>query len=223
MAANPIRDAFANNRFAYMVEMVPSAKMTEEKILEIASGIATLPGLVASGITSYAGGSAGHDPIRISTIVRDRGLTPNVHLTCVGKDRFELRSSLETLHELGIENVFAITGDYPIGHDPKNSPYDLDVLHLIEMINELRETGYRFHVSCAVSPFKYTEADCVYQYLKLEKKFAAGADFAITQLGYDSKKFRELKRYLAERRIDKPVFGNVYILAAKPAEKFNKG
>ena len=75
----------------------------------------------------------------------------------------------------------------------------------------------------AVSPFKYTEADCAYQYLKLEKKIAAGADFAITQLGFDSRKFRELKRYLDERGWKTPIFGNVYVLPPKAAERIFQG
>ncbi len=80
-----------------------------------------------------------------------------------------------------------------------------------------------FYISVAVSPFKYTEADCAYQYLKLEKKIAAGADFAITQLGFDSRKIRELKRYLDERGLKTPVFGNVYVLPPKAAERMSKG
>ena len=80
-----------------------------------------------------------------------------------------------------------------------------------------------FYISVAVSPFKYTEADCAYQYLKLEKKIAAGADFAITQLGFDSRKQRELKRYLDERGLKTPVFGNVYVLPPKAAERMSKG
>ena len=99
----------------------------------------------------------------------------------------------------------------------------MDSVQLVEMIAELRAAGMPFHTSVAVSPFKYTEADCAYQYLKLEKKIAAGADYAITQLGYDSRKFRELKRYLDERGLKTPVFGNVYVLPPKAAEKFSKG
>ena len=57
--------------------------------------------------------------------------------------------------------------------------YDLDSVQLVEMIDELRQAGLPFHISVAVSPFKYTEADCVYQYLKLEKKIAAGADYLV--------------------------------------------
>src|SRR5262245_39129340 len=90
-------------------------------------------------------------------------------------------------------------------------------------MNELRETDVMpLWIAAAVSPFKYTEPDCAYQYLKLEKKFTAGADYAITQLGFDARKFRELRRYLDERNIQKPVLGNVYILGLKSAEKMSK-
>jgi methylenetetrahydrofolate reductase (NADPH) len=223
MAHNPIREALASGTFCYMVELVASQKTPEARLFEAASELAQVPGLVGAGITSYAGGSAGHDPIRVGAAVRARGLTPNVHLTCVNRDRLDLRRALEDLHALGIENVFAITGDFPKGADPQAVLFDLDSVQLVEMIRELREAGMRFHVSVAVSPFKYTQADCAYQYLKLEKKIAAGADFAITQLGYDARKFRELKRYLDQRGLRTPLMGNVYLLPARAAEKFSKG
>ena len=171
-----------------MVEMVASAKTPEAKIFEQASDLARIPGLVAAGITSYAGGSAGHDPVRVGAGVKARGLTPNVHVTCVNRDRLDILRSLEDLHALGIENIFAISGDYPVADKTTPPLWQMDSVQLIEMISELRAAGMPFHLSCAVSPFKYTEPDCVYQYLKLEKKIKAGADFAITQLGYDSKK-----------------------------------
>src|SRR5207249_2105564 len=150
---------------------------------------------------------------------RARGLTPNIHVTCVSKDRQELRHYLETIAGLGLENVFALTGDYPKGAD---AVFDLDSVQLITLMNELRQKGLPFWIAAAVSPFKYTEPDCAYQYLKLEKKFTAGADYAITQLGFDARKFRELRRYLDERNIQKPVLGNVYVLGLKSAEKMSK-
>jgi methylenetetrahydrofolate reductase (NADPH) len=78
-------------------------------------------------------------------------------------------------------------------------------------------------VAVAVSPFKYVEADCRWQYVKLEKKIAAGADLAITQVGWDARKFRELKRYLDERGLPTPVLGNVYVLTRRAAEKMAGG
>jgi methylenetetrahydrofolate reductase (NADPH) len=63
----------------------------------------------------------------------------------------------------------------------------------------------------------------LYQYLKLEKKIAAGADMAITQVGWDATKFVELKKYLDERGIKTPVLGNVYVLSRRAAERMNTG
>ncbi len=225
--SNSIRDALKTGRFSYLVELVASAKTTEDKLQEMAADLAKVPGLIAAGVTSFAGGSAGHDPIRVSEITKAQGLTPNVHLTCVNHSRQWLIDALLKLNSMGIENVFAISGDYPLGDrtnsgDHPNVDYDIDSVQLVELIHEMRQKGYPFQISVAVSPFKYTEADCVYQYLKLEKKFENGADFAITQLGYDVKKFKELKRYLDERGFTQPVFGNVYVLSAGAAKKFAK-
>ena len=224
MATNPIRESLKSGKFFYMVEMVASGTAREAQVLQAASEIAMVPEITAGSVTSYAGGSSGHDPVRMGTAARARGITVNIHLTCVNKDRLTIHNTLQDLAALGIENVFAISGDYPKGADPASTVFDMDSVQLVEMINEVRQHAkIPFLISAAVSPFKYVEADCAYQYLKLEKKIAAGADYAITQLGYDSRKFRELKRYLDERGLKTPVLGNVYILNGRAAEKMSKG
>ena len=211
-------------RFCYVVELVASRLAREARLLEVASNLAQVPGVVAGSITSYAGGALGHDPVRVGTAARARGLIPNIHLTCVGRDRFSAWHTLEDLHALGIENVLALTGDYPktTTAQPPEALYDLDSVQLVRLIDEARQRGMQFWISVAVSPFKYTEPDCAYQYLKLRKKIAAGADCIITQLGYDMRKFRELKQYVDERGIRRPVLGNVYVLSGKAAEKMSK-
>ncbi len=207
-----------------MVELVASALTREAKLMHVASELAQIPNVVAGSITSYAGGAMGHDPIRVGTAARARGLVPNIHLTCVNRDPLDVRNALEDLMALGIENVFAITGDYPKGAPPASVEFAADSVQLVEMISEMRAArGWPFYISVAVSPFKYAEADCAYQYLKLEKKIAAGADYATTQLGFDSRKFRELKRYMDERGLKTPILGNVYVLPPKAAEKMSKG
>ncbi len=220
-----MRESLSAGRFCYVVELVASRLTREARLLEVASKLAQVPGVVAGSITSYAGGTLGHDPVRVGTAARARGLTPNIHLTCVGRERAAAWKTLEDLHALGIENVLALTGDYPkaAGIQPPEALFDLDSVQLVHLINEARQRGMPFWISVAVSPFKYTEADCAYQYLKLEKKIAAGADCVITQLGYDMRKFRELKRYLDEKSIRVPILGNVYVLTGKAAERISKG
>src|SRR5262249_36599723 len=165
--ATPLAAALAEGRFCYVVELVATALRREAQLLEVASRLASVPGVVAGSITSYAGGALGHDPLRVGTAARARGLAPNVHLTCVSQDRDGLAKTLEDLHALGIENVFAVTGDYPRGDSPKAEPppvFDLDSVQLVRLIAEMRAAGRPYHVSVAVSPFKYVEADCRYQY-----------------------------------------------------------
>lgn len=221
---NPLAEALAQGRFSYVVELVASRLRREAQVLEVASRLARVPHVVAGSITSYAGGALGHDPIRVGTAARARGLTPNIHLTCVSQDRAGLRKTLEDLQALGIWNVFALTGDWPAAGRGEGAPvFDLDAVQLVHLVAEMRRAGAPFHISVAVSPFKYVEADCVWQYLKLEKKVAAGADLVITQVGWDARKFRELRRYLDDRGLRTPVLGAVYVLGPRAAEKMAGG
>jgi methylenetetrahydrofolate reductase (NADPH) len=219
----PLADALRTRPFSVVVELVASGLKREAQVLEIASNLATIPDVVAGSVTSYAGGRFGQEPVRVGTAVRARGLAPNIHLTCVSQDRRGLTTTLREMRALGIYNVFALTGDWPTEKGAR-PVFDLDSVQLVELIARIREEqGVPFHISVAVSPFKYTREDCLYQYLKLEKKIAAGANLAITQVGWDARKFKELKQYLAARAIDIPVLGNVYVLSRRAAEKMATG
>jgi len=219
---NPIREALTQGRFCYLVEIEASRRFEEAQILERASRLAQISGVVGGSVTNNAGGVPGHDPVRIAAAVGALGLTPNIHVTCVRHDRHGLRKMLEEIHALEIENVFAMTGDFPKS-DPASGVFDLDSVQLIHLMNELRQAANPYWIAVAVSPFKYAEPDCAYQYLKLKKKIAAGANYAITQLGYDPGKFRELKRYLDDNIGPFPVLGNVYVLNKRAAEKMANG
>lgn len=223
---NPLAAALHERRFCYVVELVASRLTREARLLDVAARLARLPDIAAASITGYAGGAMGHDPLRVGTAARARGLTPNIHLTCVSQDRRALRKSLDDLHALGISNVFALTGDYPQGAGAAGAApavFDLDSVQLVRLISEMRSSGKAFHISVAVSPFKYVESDCLWQYIKLAKKIEAGADLAITQVGWDARKFAELKRWLDERGLSIPLLGNVYVLGPKTAERMATG
>ena len=218
-----LAEAIRARPFPVMVELVASGLKREAQVLEIASHLATIPDVVAGSVTSYAGGRFGQDPVRVGSAVRARGLPPNIHLTCVNQDRAGIRKTLHALRALGIFNVFALTGDWPTGGDAR-PVFDLDSVMLTDLIAAIRaEQGVPFHIAVAVSPFKYSREDCLYQYLKLEKKVAAGANLAITQVGWDARKFAELKRYVDERGLSIPLMGNVYVLGRRAAERMATG
>jgi methylenetetrahydrofolate reductase (NADPH) len=79
-----------------------------------------------------------------------------------------------------------------------------------------------FFIGCAVSPFKILESELVTQYLKLLRKIDAGAGFVVPQLGYDMRKFHEIKLFLESRGVKVPVIGNVYLLNRTVAGMFHK-
>jgi methylenetetrahydrofolate reductase (NADPH) len=80
-----------------------------------------------------------------------------------------------------------------------------------------------FNTGAAVSPFKYTEGESFAQYAKLCRKVAAGAQFIITQLGYDVRKFDELRKMVEKMGIDVPILGSVYLLSPMAARTMNSG
>jgi len=133
-----------------------------------------------------------------------------------------------------------MTGDYPLyGFEGKAKPvYDLDSVQLLHLINTLNDgkciegkapgggaecPPTHFLKGCAVSPFKMQEAEVLAQYFKLYKKVKAGADFVITQVGYDARKFDEVLRFMRQQRFQVPIIGNVYILNRPVARVMNKG
>ena len=83
----------------------------------------------------------------------------------------------------------------------------------------LRRT--RFYLGAAVTNYKQLESEVLPQYFKLEKKIRTGAEFIITQMGYDSQKLNELIAYMRHRNLDVPVIANVYVLSPGAARAFH--
>jgi methylenetetrahydrofolate reductase (NADPH) len=79
-----------------------------------------------------------------------------------------------------------------------------------------------FFPGAVVSPFKATEAEQVLQYYKLKKKIDAGAQFIVTQLGYDARKFHEMLLFMKQSGFNLPLMGNIYILPFGAAKMMNR-
>jgi methylenetetrahydrofolate reductase (NADPH) len=70
---------------------------------------------------------------------------------------------------------------------------------------------------CVVSPFKTFESEQVWQYEKLRRKIRMGADFIVTQLGYDIRKFDELIQFCRLHDIAVPLVANIFATDMKTA------
>ncbi len=67
-----------------------------------------------------------------------------------------------------------------------------------------------FHIGVAFNPFKYAEAEKEAQYLKLHKKMKAGADYVITQLGYDMTALQDAHAFLVRHQYAQKILAWCY-------------
>jgi methylenetetrahydrofolate reductase (NADPH) len=202
--------------------------------------------LAAITLPQSPGGVANIEPAGVIAHCQAKGLLDNLdvvpHVTCKDMNADAIVSSLMSLRKANVESVLALTGDKPVKAAGVFELESLGLLNAIRKINNdallqakpqsLKEVR-RFFPGAAVSPFKYTEPSQMQQYYKMEKKIACGAEFLITQVGWDWRKSLELFRYLEERESHLvkreaseqegpgasrsaagiPVIGNVYLLS----------
>jgi methylenetetrahydrofolate reductase (NADPH) len=229
-------------KFVYTLELVPgrgSRGKTQDEVLHTAEQAARGRLINAVSLTDNPGGHPTLFPDVIGLEICRLGIDPIIHFTCKDKNRNQIESILYELDRIGVHNLLVMTGDYPrYGFEGLAKPVcDLDSVQAIRLINQMNQGldidgkapggGLRLPPTqafkgCAVSPFKQLESETMAQYFKLAKKVAAGADFVITQVGFDARKFDELLRYMRLQGLNVPVLGNVYVLNLPVARAMNR-
>lgn len=220
------------DEFTLTVELVPSRgsySTAHSRALAFAQDAGSDGRLQAVSITENAGGHPALSPEVMGTEISRLGLDVIIHLSCKDKNRNQIESLLFAWDRANLNNLLVITGDYPQrGYRGHPKPvFDLDAIQTLDLISRLncqQRGGDRrnpaliksvaptsFSKGVAVSPFKLLAAELRMQYYKLHRKEAAGADYVITQVGYDARKFDELQRYMRINGIKLPILGNVFI------------
>ena len=196
-------------------------------------------GIKVISVTDLPGGNPALPPEAFVEAIREKGLTPIAHLTGKDGNRSSLESRLLALARMGVENILALTGDaQKEGFAGRSKPvYDLDSVLIIWLLQAMRKgieynlgprtvhsTPFDFFAGAVVNPYKVHEADQMMQFYKLQLKIAAGAQFIITQLGYNLRKLYELKQYMDREGVGYiPVLANVYVPTAKIAQMMQAG
>jgi len=154
-------------------------------------------------------------------------LDPVPHLLCGGFTREETEDALIELNYLGIENILAIRGDKrnprPVPKDRSENRYALDLVHQIQEMNrgeylDVLENGAKtdFCVGVACYPEKHFECPNHKMGINiLKQKAEAGADYAVTQMFYDTSKYIEFVKQAREAGIDIPIIPGLKIMTSK--------
>ncbi len=212
---------------------MPEAEAIVRDASQCANGIRIL------SLTDMPGGNPSLPPEAFALSVMENGLTPLVHLTGKDGNRSLVEGRLHALARMGAENILVLTGDAPrSAFKGKAKPvFDLDSVLILWLIQALRcgleydlgkrhvrSSPFDYFPGAVVNPYKSREPDLMMQLYKLELKIAVGAQFVITQLGFNLRKLHELRQYMSREGLGHiPVMANIYVPTATVARLMKSG
>ncbi len=156
-------------------------------------------------VTYGAGGSTrGRTYDLVVEINNAMGITAMPHLTCAAHTKADLLSLIEQYRVAGIENILALGGDPPAGHEgpPGELQYSSELVALLRTVGD-------FSIGVAAHPEPHPKspsiaADRDHTAAKLD-----AADFAITQFFFEARHYFDLIDGLATRGVTKPVIAGI--------------
>ncbi|HTL82635.1 MAG TPA: methylenetetrahydrofolate reductase [NAD(P)H] [Bacteroidia bacterium] len=151
------------------------------------------------------------------------------HIICGGFTKEETESALIDLQFLGIENVLLLRGDAiktepTFVPEPNGHQYAID---LVKQVHDMNNGKYmhedvvdmaptQFCVGVAGYPEKHFEAPNMITDLKhLKAKVDAGADYIVTQMFFDNKKYFEFVDLCRKMEINVPIIPGLKIITGK--------
>jgi len=178
-----ISDIFKEKERTYSFEFFPpKTEDGERKLFETASVIKHLRPDFFS-VTYGAGGTSRELTVAIVDRLQKRFAIPTMHhLTCLEHSRAEVKAIIEQMKERNICNILALHGDMPKGVNHwQPVPDELEYSYqLCELIG-----SYGNFFSIGVGGFPNRKGDSKYLKIKMD----AGAEFAITQVFFDTKDY----------------------------------
>ena len=156
-------------------------------------------------VTYGAGGSTRSKTLEIVARIREEHeLEAMAHFTCVGATVDELRSTLDEMAGLGVDNVLALRGDPPAGQSEWTQT-EGGLRYSRELV-ELIAGNYGFAIGAACFPETHIHATSAEDDLRyLKAKVDAGARFLITQLFFDNDLYFDFVERARAIGVDVPI------------------
>lgn len=163
-------------------------------------------------ITYGAGGSTRDMTYDIAVRLKETGLLPLVHFTCVGHSRSEIKQLLDKLKGARIENLLALRGDPPKG-ETTFTPAPDGFRYASELVQFIRSEKYDFCLGVAGYPEGHPEASSrEADLLNIKRKVQAGGDFIVTQLFFDNADYFRYVDQVRAMEISTPIQPGIWLL-----------
>ena len=174
-------------------------------------------------VTYGAGGSTRSKTVDlVGKIKNDIAIESMAHLTCVGHQKDEIVSVLESLQNLRIENILALRGDPPLG-EKKFIKTKGGFGYGNELVSFIK-SKFPFCVGAACYPEGHIECpELSLDMENLKRKVDAGVDFLITQLFFDNRHYFDFINKARQKGINIPIIpGIMPVLNLKQSQRFTK-
>jgi methylenetetrahydrofolate reductase (NADPH) len=219
-------------RFVLIVECQtpPSAQPFESATAQMqamARRAAEFPLLSGFAVTDRLRSERTHDPVQAASRILDVCSLPlMLHVSGKGSSEERVQELTARALSTGIRTLLFVTGDRSDldqrdGHE--RHAYDRGYLDSVRMLELVSGHGRSLSAAAGVNPFKYNVCDQYLQYYKMLRKLAAGAEFMVTQLGWDMRKFQELQWYLQMRELHVPVLARLALLPTQEIRRIQEG
>ncbi len=200
-----VTDIIGADRPSLSFEVFPP-KTTDafESVMSAAAGIAAL-GPSYMSVTYGAGGSTAGFTAEVAERIKQLGVTPVAHLSCIGASRESITDRLTVLREKGIENVLALRGDLPAG----SADALRDYRYASDLASEIRAFG-GFCVGGACYPEKHPESKTGADDIEsLRIKVEAGCEYLTTQMFFDNSILYNFMYRLLKAGVEVPVVAGI--------------
>ena len=158
-----------------------------------------------------------------AAIQKKYGVEVVPHLICGGQSKYDIEDALIDLDFLGLHNVLALRGDksqnekFFMPH-PQGHTHAVDLVRQIASMNrgqfvdgEVEECHHsKFSIGVAGYPEVHAEArDITSDIIRLKDKIDAGAEYVVTQMFFDNRKYFDFVRRCREAGIGVPIIPGI--------------
>ncbi|WP_111858656.1 methylenetetrahydrofolate reductase C-terminal domain-containing protein [Acinetobacter sp. CFCC 10889] len=192
----------AQNQFCVLIEYLTSS----QKIFSVPNQLAGFP--VCMTLADRVHSDTDLSPLDAAALY-PKDIEKVLHFAGKGRDIADFERFLLDAKNSKQHNLLLLTGDklknHHFGDDQQPRTRYLES---VNAVIAAKQHG-NFYIGVAFNPFKYVEAEQDAQYFKLCKKLKAGADFIITQLGYDIVALQQVKNFLTEQAATQKILACV--------------
>ncbi len=209
-----ISEILKSKKLALSFEVFPpKTQMNYDSVLSAVKAISQAkPDFIS--VTYGAGGGTSDYTVAIAREIKNSGITPLAHLSCICHGRRDVQLKLGELKSLGIENILALRGDIPNGFAG-----NMDYRYASRLVEDIKKYG-GFCIGAACYPEGHPESETLYSDIEhLKSKADAGCDFLTTQMFFDNGIFYSFLCKAQASGINIPVIAGIMPVTSRAQVK----